>query len=147
KCHSPASWKSATLTKEVFVGLNIDHDKFAFKLTGKHQAVDCKSCHKGPTFKGTPQTCVSCHAEPMSHKPHPRSFGQNCADCHTTLTWKGTQLVKNHRVPLNHGNRKNGSRNNACVVCHKDTISLVSFPPEKTCPSYATHTCYGCHAH
>jgi hypothetical protein len=59
-------------------------DWTAFKLTGRHAQVNCKSCHASEVFQGTPQSCVSCHAEPPVHK---KRFGSNCGQCHTTSTW------------------------------------------------------------
>src|SRR5437899_2660167 len=57
----------------------------AVSLTGKQTAVDCKACHTSGTFKGTPATCVGCHAEPKSHLG---KFGTDCAKCHATATWR-----------------------------------------------------------
>src|SRR5262249_21001998 len=41
KCHSPATWKLASM-QTGGPGVAFDHDKTAFKLTGKHKTVDCK---------------------------------------------------------------------------------------------------------
>jgi hypothetical protein len=149
QCHGTDNWKSVAWSKDLFTLAKFDHDTTAFKLTGKHKVADCKSCHTSNTFKGTPQTCVSCHAEPINHKPHPKSFGTDCAKCHTTLTWQGAVLAK-HTFPMNH--RTKDGKNSACKVCHPSMVtapSLVSFPPPETKPSrsFATYTCYGCHAH
>lgn len=157
QCHGTNNWKSATLRPETLLSLKFNHDTTAFKLTGKHRMTDCKSCHsaadkaaqsgvEATTFKGTPQTCVACHAEPTSHKPHPKTFGVNCVQCHSTTAWKTATLVK-HTFPMNH-RAKNG-KNSACVVCHPSTIkdNFISTGPSTTSPSYATYTCYGCHHH
>jgi len=82
-CHTATSWKGAAAA---LASSSFDHDRTAFKLTGKHQTTDCKSCHKSNAFKGTSQSCVSCHAEPVVHLG---KFGNACASCHTTATWKG----------------------------------------------------------
>jgi hypothetical protein len=118
-CHSTATFKDAVVTK-------FDHNRAAFKLTGKHVTVDCKSCHKS-TFKGTPQTCVACHAEPQSHKG---KYGAACASCHSTTTFK--DAVFKHKFPLNHGKRRAA---NECTTCHKKA------------DDFKTYTCYGCHEH
>jgi hypothetical protein len=134
-----------TFNKELFAGAGFDHDTTAFKLTGKHVTADCKSCHTGNTFKGTPTSCVSCHSEPASHKPHPKSFGTNCAQCHSTSNWKKATLVQSvHRFPIGHGNKKNKSADNACSLCHPKALTLVSTVPT---PDYSSYTCYGCHHH
>src|SRR5262249_52680703 len=108
------------------VDKSFDHNKAAFKLTGKHQAVDCKSCHITSVYKGTPQTCVGCHEEP---KVHTGKFGTDCASCHTTNTWEGATFK--HTFPINHGKGKR----TACTPCHKVQ------------GDYKTYTCYGCHEH
>jgi hypothetical protein len=125
KCHTPAEWHTASLPG-VLAGGAFDHDKTSFPLTGKHKAVDCKSCHVNNTFKGTSTACSSCHAEP---KVHMSKFGTDCAKCHTTASFAGATFK--HTFPINHGNR----RGNECTVCHagKD--------------NFKTYTCYGCHEH
>jgi hypothetical protein len=116
QCHNPSSWQDA----------KFDHNLAAFKLTGAHVNVQCQQCHQNNVFKGTPQACVACHAEPQEHLG---AFGTDCAQCHTTATWQGA--VFNHTAfPLNHGE----SGTIACATCH-------------TPPSYRAYTCYGCHEH
>jgi membrane-bound lytic murein transglycosylase len=88
QCHNPSDWKDA----------KFDHNLAAFKLTGAHVNVPCAKCHANGVFKGTPQACVSCHAEPQQH---PGAFGIDCAQCHTTQTWQGATF--DHVFPLNHG--------------------------------------------
>jgi hypothetical protein len=115
-CHSTSTW----------TGARFDHDRTAFPLTGKHRMVDCKSCHVAGVYQGTPQTCVSCHAEPKVHKGR---FGTSCAECHSTSTWTGATFK--HKFPLNHGRR--GTI--ACATCHT------------TSGQYHIYSCYGCHQH
>src|SRR5436190_9011293 len=82
-CHTEHRGTHAALTDIT----TFDHSCAAFKLSGKHAALDCKACHNDSFYKGTPQTCVSCHAEPKAHKGR---FGTACAQCHDTDTWKAT---------------------------------------------------------
>ena len=117
QCHSTSTWG----------GPGFDHDLAAFKLAGKHRAVDCKSCHVNNVFAGTSQACASCHQEPAVHQGH---FGTDCASCHSTATWSGSSIK--HAFPLNHGRRGKVS---ACATCHSEP------------GSYKTYTCYGCHEH
>ena len=42
--------------------LGFDHLTTGFELTGSHRDVACESCHTGAVFKGTPRSCVACHA-------------------------------------------------------------------------------------
>jgi hypothetical protein len=121
KCHSTRAWAAAGMDLSGF-----DHGRTAFPLTGKHRLVDCRSCHTSKVYKGTPQTCVSCHAEPTVHKGR---FGTDCSKCHTTSIWSGATFA--HKFPLNHGRRKA----NACITCH-------------TTPNdFQKYTCHGCHEH
>ena len=50
-CHVERNWKD----------VRFDHSKTKFSLTGGHQEVACKTCHKDPSFKNTPTACVACH--------------------------------------------------------------------------------------
>jgi hypothetical protein len=144
-CHLTSDFKTIKFAKEVFTSVRFDHDTTAFKLTGKHASADCKSCHTGNTFKGTPTFCVSCHTEPISHRPYPKTFGVQCADCHSTTTWKGASLAQaRHRFPINHGNKKNKSADNSCSLCHPKDHTFVSTSPTT---NYDSYTCFGCHHH
>jgi hypothetical protein len=117
ECHSTNAWQ----------GARFDHDRAAFKLTGKHPTVDCQACHKNGVYKGTPQACSACHAEPQVHKG---KFGTGCAQCHTTSTWTGATFK--HRFPINHGRRRNQGAN-TCATCHKDPDNMQ------------VYTCSDCH--
>jgi uncharacterized protein YbdZ (MbtH family) len=114
QCHTPVAWKPSTF----------NHNQAPFKLTGAHVNVACARCHTNADFKNTPQACVACHAEPAVHRGQ---FGTNCAQCHTTNTWRGATF--NHRFPLNHG----GRGTIACTTCHT------------TAGNYRVYTCYACH--
>jgi len=127
-CHSTSNWKDTAFNMDGLA--NFDHDRTGFKLTGKHRAVDCKSCHVNNVFKGTASTCVSCHAEPLVPQVHKVRHGTGCASCHSTDTWVG--LVHKHTFPLSHHSR---GRDIACATCHTTT------------GNYRAYTCAGCHAH
>ncbi len=123
-CHSEHKGAHADLTSLA----HFDHDRTEFPLTGKHRSVDCQACHAGNVFRGTPRTCVSCHAEPTVHRGR---FGTACADCHSTTTWQGATF--RHTFPLQHGSRR--GRKNTCATCHTKE------------GDYRSYTCYNCHAH
>jgi len=115
QCHNAGDWKDA----------KFDHNLAAFKLTGAHVTVVCAKCHINGVYKGTPQTCVGCHAEPQEHLGQ---FGLDCAQCHSTSTWDDATF--DHAFPLDHGE----SGKVACKTCHVTT-------------DYKQYTCYGCHEH
>ena len=73
-CHTADGWLPASL----------DHNLFAFQLTGAHINVACLSCHINNVFKGTPSDCNSCHQKDDTHNGQ---FGTNCEACHTTSAW------------------------------------------------------------
>jgi hypothetical protein len=122
-CHTEHQGAHAALTDLS----RFDHDCAAFKLTGKHTAAACASCHVNNVYKSTPHACASCHAEPPVHLG---KFGSDCARCHTTAAWAGATFA--HRFPMSHGG--GGKKNKACITCHTE-------------PDYQTYTCYGCHRH
>lgn len=115
QCHNAGDWADA----------KFDHNLAAFKLTGAHVNVQCARCHINGVYKGTPQTCVGCHAEPQEHLG---AFGTDCAQCHSTSTWEGATF--DHTFPLNHGE----GGNIACQTCH-------------VTQDFKQYTCYGCHEH
>ena len=122
-CHSEHNGKHGVLTSLS----KFDHDCTAFKLTGKHRAVECASCHTNTVYKGTAQSCVSCHTEPKVHKG---KYGTDCAGCHSTNSF--SDAVFKHTFPLNHGRRRG---NISCATCHTADDHFKSY------------TCYGCHEH
>jgi hypothetical protein len=131
KCHATETWKLAP-SPTGGPGAAFDHSKTAFPLTGHHKMVDCKQCHVNDKFKGTPTSCVSCHAEPKVHAGS--KFGTDCAKCHTTASWTGATLSDfKHVFPIAHGRRNRGA--SSCSTCHAKA------------DGYATYTCYGCHEH
>lgn len=122
-CHSTTNWASKVTEIK-----NFDHSVTRFPLTGKHLAVDCKSCHKNEEFVGTPTSCISCHAEPAAHKG---KYGFQCAQCHTTSDWSGIQF--HHNFPITHGGATKTGK--SCSLCHLNV------------QNFASYTCYGCHHH
>ncbi len=81
QCHTEKSFTT-------FVGKNnFDHGTTNFDLRGKHQSVDCFSCHQNTKasftifqdLSGVPENnCVKCHED-----VHEGKFGNDCAKCHT----------------------------------------------------------------
>jgi hypothetical protein len=119
QCHTTASWQE---------GAKIDHSLTAFALTGKHQTVDCASCHKNNVFKGTPKDCRSCHT---ANDVHQGDLGSDCAKCHMTDDWKKATI--DHSItafPL-----LGKHLNVDCTTCHVNDIF-------KGTPK----SCNGCHA-
>ena len=111
-CHVERNWKE----------VRFDHNKTKFALNGKHRDVECKACHKDPSFKNTPTTCIACHKKDDKHKTR---FGDKCASCHTDKSWK--TLIFDHnrdtQYPLNgkHIQTK-------CTACHTGFLYTEKLP-------------------
>jgi hypothetical protein len=77
-CHNPNDW----------LAWSFDHDtQTSFALTGRHDGLDCHACHREPvdgaiTLAGT---CGSCHRRDDVHRGE---FGDDCAQCHTTTSFR-----------------------------------------------------------
>lgn len=73
QCHTPNSWAV----------WQFDHNRQTqFKLTGKHQGLECSACHaghSGPTEAS--RLCGSCHRRQDIHNGE---FGTRCDRCHNT---------------------------------------------------------------
>ena len=113
-CHNTEEFAPAAL---------FDHDKTKFALKGKHQEVDCASCHQVETknnkefqkFTGIAfNSCVDCHDD-----VHEGRLGTNCASCHTedsfqTIIGSNTFNHNTTNFPLL-GKHKRVS----CASCHQ----------------------------
>ena len=104
---------------------DFDHTQ-VFSLNGVHAEIACQDCHADRAFRGTPEECAACHAEPEIHAGF---FGLECQLCHTTQAWTPAALGQ-HDFPLDHG----GQGEVACETCHPGNV-------------YVEYTCYGCHEH
>ena len=78
------------------LGKNFEHDKFSFKITGKHVGLACVQCHinsrRFGDFQATVQDCYSCHKK---DEPHGGRFGLNSAGCHTADGWTPAKFDHN----------------------------------------------------
>ncbi len=117
-CHTSAGWLPAT----------VNHDLFAFKLTGKHVTVACTSCHINNVFLGTPTDCYACH---RNNDAHSGRFGTACGSCHSTSGW--TPATFDHNLS---GFPLTGAHTSlACTQCHTGGVF-----------SGLSTACVACHA-
>jgi hypothetical protein len=110
-CHNPFDWEDVTF----------DHNLAAFQLTGAHVNVRCTDCHANGVFKGTPQACSACHADPPFHAG--LFAGMECSQCHNTSNWSEASFNLSHPSACG----EDGCINHegaSCRDCHTD--SLVS---------------------
>ena len=107
-----------------------DHFTTGFPLLGRHEFLDCSSCHIGGLFKGTPLVCELCHdgsRAPGKHRQHfPTS--NRCDDCHTEDTWRGA--IFDHSDIME-----------PCQNCHNGIIAIGKSPSHIA----STDTCDDCH--
>lgn len=81
-CHNPNSWAF----------WQFDHNnRTDFPLTGAHEGLVCKACHKegrGKSLKIV-ASCVSCHAADDAHAGR---FGPRCDQCHESDNFKNARI-------------------------------------------------------
>lgn len=116
QCHVPDAWAS----------ISFDHTLTTFALEGKHNTINCVSCHIPDTtsetktqigFLGRKTDCVSCH-----DNIHDRQFEKDgvtdCRRCHAFDAWKpGTFDHSTARFVL-----EGAHKNVECIKCHKEEV-------------------------
>jgi len=107
-CHSERKWSA----------IAFDHRRDTdFPLTGRHDKVQCDTCHRGDLYQDTLDTkCSACHKNDDVHK---RRNGEKCANCHSPRSW--TRLAFDHdrdtKYPLRGKHAKV-----SCQSCHRGDI-------------------------
>ncbi len=112
-------------------GKNFDHNRFPFKIKGKHVGVSCEKCHDNThtlsDFASTSKDCVSCHGK---DDPHGGRFGTKCADCHNENGWKPAKFDHN----LASFKLEGEHQQTPCESCHINNV-YQGTPTD----------CYSCH--
>lgn len=117
-CHNDEKFKPAS---------KFDHQKAKFKLAGKHEQVACADCHKTTTrngqkfqeFKGVKASnCTNCHKD-----VHENKFGQNCAECHNSVSFTAVAGVKNFDHDKTAFKLEGCHLGVACKSCHKQKLT------------------------
>ena len=130
KEHEAAFGKDCLACHDGTGNVSVDHNKFAFKLTGKHAAVACDDCHEGARslqdYQRRRRTATPATPRTTSTTA---PTAEDCGDCHSAKGWD--DVTFDHKVfPLDHGSEE---RKPTCETCHPDGTD--------------TYTCYGCHEH
>jgi hypothetical protein len=121
-CHNANSWLDT--------GFN-HRRKTGFALSGRHAAIDCKTCHTVTLFKPKlKRTCIGCHRD---DDPHKGGQGENCSACHNETSWtKNTRFDHDlSRFPLLgehkkiecdacHFSKRFKEAQTDCAACHDD---------------------------
>jgi len=116
-CHDQNTFKLATD--------DFNHAETRFPLTGRHQSLDCESCHTGGDVKNFQQytrtqlsQCTSCHED-----VHNNEYGSNCRQCHTVYSFTRIRTT----TAFNHNNTNfpliGGHVGVVCTECHKGSYN------------------------
>lgn len=136
-CKSCHNQQSFLLKSKSFSG-KFDHDKTNYPLQGKHQMVDCRSCHKSDLTDPLPHnTCMSCHQDKHHGEfEKKKSVYPDCATCHSVDAFSPSNFtIKDHeksRFKLDGAHVAQ-----PCFACHQVNKNWIfSFP---------TVECISCH--
>ena len=112
-------------------GERFNHNVSQFRLTGKHQEVECVLCHVDARsladFQNASQVCYSCHRNDDAHETR---FGTDCGACHTPDGWQPAKFDHN----LSDFKLEGAHAEVACEACHKNGV-FKGTPTD----------CYSCH--
>jgi hypothetical protein len=127
RCHSEHNGRDYDL-----MGLDrahFDHAQTGYPLAGKHSALACERCHRGPHgFLGLQSACAACHED-----AHRKQLGTECGRCHGEEGWKPASGFDHNRAryPLTGAHisvqcskchaegRYAGLRFDDCIACHE----------------------------
>jgi hypothetical protein len=149
-CHSEDSFR---MFGEV---VKIDHNKTDYELLGKHNLVDCRSCHKDRMIEPLEHDrCSSCHNDYHDNQFAVNGISPDCADCHTVFGFESASFtIEQHNAgsfPLegahlatpcfechmkDEGIWQFKDIGRHCVDCHNDiheNIIDASFYPDQDC--------------
>ncbi|MBN9662806.1 MAG: hypothetical protein J0H49_31700, partial [Acidobacteria bacterium] len=109
-CHGMDTWRGARFDHQAVTG---------FALTGSHTTLECRSCHVGGRYAGTPAQCFDCHNAQFASTSDPNhvqaGFPRECQTCHTTSTWRGAVFDHAARTKFT---LVGAHTSVACSACH-----------------------------
>ena len=101
-CHNDKVWK----------GVQFDHARAPFALTGRHLLVACAQCHTTLRYKDAARDCYSCHRKDDKHQ---QVLGVRCESCHSTRSWPAWSFDHDRQTSY----RLEGEHVRvACQACH-----------------------------
>jgi hypothetical protein len=127
ECHNNESFAAVGGVK------NFDHTKTNFELEGKHQKVDCKSCHKIKlTTPLNYKRCTDCHADYHNKQFAKNGVSPDCSTCHNVKGFTEFSFtIEQHNAsifPL-----KGAHVATPCFACHKKQEKWKFKEIGKTC--------------
>jgi hypothetical protein len=137
-CKSCHNQNSFLLKNKSFEG-KFDHDKTAYPLKGKHQAVECRVCHKGDlTDKLAHNACMDCHKDQHNGDfAKKKQIYPDCASCHTVngFTPSGYTIEQHNKTNFK---LEKAHLAQPCFACHKPENKKWTF-------SNLSTACTSCH--
>ncbi len=113
---------------------------YFFPLTGGHNNVDCKECHKSTSYADISSECSSCHLDDFNNTTNPdhraSGFTTDCTLCHSLnpgWTPAGYRQHDDQHFPIYSGNHEGVW--NSCTECHTNNSNYNFF------------SCIDCHEH
>lgn len=93
---------------------NFHHGDTDFRLSGRHQLVECSACHlQDKKYREAVHACHDCHSEDDVHKGE---LGKQCKDCHSPAGWARSEFDHDGtNFKLRHSHRRV-----SCDACHLD---------------------------
>lgn len=124
-CHSDHHGRNFDIIR--FDTEKFNHQLTGYKLTGAHQELDCRACHKDEliessdlrkkeeTYLGLRTDCAACHKD-----VHQKTLSTDCASCHNTASFAPAALFDHAKTdfPL-----KGKHKEVDCKRCHEVTFS------------------------
>ncbi|MCY1721078.1 hypothetical protein OU798_12040 [Prolixibacteraceae bacterium Z1-6] len=151
KCHNEFSFN------EVKSISRFNHNQTDFPLLGKHQSVNCKTCHKTSLTKALKHTrCTDCHSDYHEQQFVKKGISPDCKECHTVKGFSPSNFtIEEHKrthFPLEGShtatpcfvchkteNRWNfANKGTRCIDCHENfhkDVLAVKYLPENDCKS------------
>ncbi len=112
---------------------NFDHSKTKYPLENKHQAVPCKSCHKGNvTDPLKHERCLDCHKDYHDGQFTKQGVTPDCSACHSTKGFPGASFtIEQHNAAV--FKLQGAHLATPCFACHKKQEKWSFRQIGKTC--------------
>lgn len=146
ECHSEHHGRNFEMVR--FDKATFDHDLTGYELTGAHQRVDCRTCHRPDfiaddalrgrteTYLGLPKECANCHDD-----YHQGTLSSSeCAQCHTTKAFAPAEKFDHQQTvfPL-----RGQHEQTDCAACHEETSR--NGEPFQVFTGLDFNSCNSCH--
>ena len=133
RCHTPENW--------LVLDMSVAHRNTIFMRGGRHEQLDCLSCHREGFTQGFQQVsfqCQQCHLPDYQNAQNPphaeSSFPTQCDMCHQFVGWQPAYFREHAAYfPIYSGSHQGTWA--SCTTCHPQA------------GQYTVFTCLSCHEH